>query len=216
MGGEDLVRWVSEGNQKSAVLRVMTHVMPGKVILRRARAINSRITKRDVWGILQAAIEKGVVECLTPQAEYGKVYTLTVLGSTVIYEAFGLLSCLPPMNIDWYQYAYILSGAVRTNVFLEVQPGLSARRRVTDIKRALRGRFGISINHTIRAVDDLLKAGLIHKVGESAKRSCALYDYTDMGQKIVNAMRLFKVNDPFSRGVGEKDGRQNMQTFGRY
>jgi hypothetical protein len=202
---DQLAEWAITGNQKAAMLRVLAAPMPAKVILMLARKISPSMTMRDLLVLLHVAQEKGVVRCLTPKRIQGKLYYPTPLGRQAVKIAFGMhLGPLP--DEDWEAYSYILSGESRFHVFTEVLAQDGSPRRITDVKFALRGERGLTLNQASRALAELQAADLVRVCGLTKRRASKLYSYTDKGQSIINVMRSFGPDNPFSlfiRGEGK-------------
>jgi len=192
-----MVEWARTGNQKGAMLQVLTRPMPAKSILHRAKKISPRITYRDLVSLLQGAQKMEVVTCLTPKRDWGKIYYLTPLGQQTVHQAFGIHTPLLP-TIDWDAFAYAQYGATRFNVFLNLTGHNQRPRRATDIKRALRGEQGLTLNQTSRALAELELEGLVRIHSISLRRSSRLYAYTEKGQEIMDMLHYFDARDPFS------------------
>ena len=192
-----MVEWARTGNQKGAMLQVLTRPMPAKSILYRAKKINPRITYRDLVSLLQGAQEKEVVTCLTPKRDWGKIYYLTPLGQQTVHQAFGIHTPLLP-TVDWDAFAYARHGETRYHVFLNLTGPHERPRRATDITRALRGEQGLTLNQTSRALAELELEGLVRIHSISLRRSSRLYAYTEKGQEIMDMLHYFDAHDPFS------------------
>ncbi len=216
MGDElALAEWMKRGSQKAAIFRVMTRPMPPIQLLELARMRNPAITMRDLWGVLHSGIDAGVTQCLTPSLPQSRIYYPTDLGRRALDRAFGLQVPPLPDGVNWERTAYVLSGSARTRVFLEVQSTDGHPRRATDIKTALRSRAGITLNQSIRALNELEHAGLVKLDGLTDRRQSRLYAYTSTGRRIVDVLRYYRSRDALAyteRGDGERNGETQIIT----
>jgi len=185
-----LAAWIKRGCQKQAVAAVLKKPMTASEILVAARPLNSQIQLRDIRIILRRFIEKGLVQCLTPDEMNGKTFCPTQLGREVLREAFGIDVPPLPEGIDWPRYAYVARGKTRKLVLRQLatpdRDGVPRPKTATQIKKALtEGGHPMGLNPTRRALKELVSVGLATSRWAEDKGGMRLYKTTPAGKGIA-------------------------------
>lgn len=82
------MRWelVSQVRRNPRQYRIL-HALAGGVLDPQAIARLTRIARNNLYSILTVMQQVGLVECLTPQERYSKIYTITKTGELVRQKA---------------------------------------------------------------------------------------------------------------------------------
>lgn len=187
-----LEKWLKRGRQRTAVLRVLRKPMPASEIFDAARTLNPRVQLRDLWLILPQLTSRGLVTCLTPRQGNGRLFMLTPIGRRLVKHAFDLDVAPEPGDVDWRRYSWVVRARVRRATLL----GLSASverdgnaRTATEIRKAIRGEFPVSLNPVLRSLKELLGKSLVRVTGTTADHR-RQYSLTPAGQRIANQLRV--------------------------
>jgi len=183
--------WILRGRQRAAVARVLRKPMTGAEICAEARKFNPKVQLRDVWFLLVQMQRRGLVICLNPNQVTGRLYCLTDAGHTAVTSAFSVTLPGIAADVDWKKYSFVIRAKVRrlvltTLAMLEDHTGLP--QTATMIRKRLRDEHAVGLNPVIRAINDLMKAGLIRQVGVTKERACKLYRVTPAGRRILTQL----------------------------
>lgn len=187
-----LEKWLKRGRQRTAVLRVLRKPMPASEIFREAREFNPQLQLRDLWFILPQLMERRIVTSLTPRQGNGRLFALTALGRKLAMHAFDMDVAPEPGDVDWRRYSWVVRARVRRATLL----GLSAlverdgnARTATEIRKAIRGEFPVSLNPVLRSLKELLGKSLV-RAAETTADHRRRYALTPAGQRIANQLRI--------------------------
>lgn len=136
------------------------------------------MTYQDLRHILRNFQDNGIAVCLNPENQTGRIYALaSVTGGTTI----------PRDQLDLC--ARIGRGKTRLAVLAEVSkdrmPGQNPLT-ATEIKRQLRERYPLSLNHVIAALKFLGSHRLVETAGLTDKRKLKTYRATALGKTILH------------------------------
>lgn len=121
--------------------------------------------------------KKGVAVCLTPEYQTGRLYVLASAAKETLLSGDQLKLC-----------AQVGRAKTRLAVLEEV-----ARKRLsgqtpltaTEIKRQLRERCPLGLNHVTSALKFLSEHRLVETAGHTDKRRMNIYRITDLGEMIL-------------------------------
>jgi DNA-binding PadR family transcriptional regulator len=181
------VPWLKRGSQRAAIAQALRKPMTGTEICAIARTCNPRIQLRDVWHLLRQMQEREMVYCINPRLVTGRLYALTERGRDEVHAAFGVVIAVPPENVDWRKYSWVVRAKIRRLVLAaleELEVKTHAAQTATAIRKFLRTENAVGLNPVIRAIKDLVKLGLVQQDGVTDERSCKLYRLTKMGRRI--------------------------------
>lgn len=182
-----------KGIQQLAVLHAIRHPTTGKQILDEARKEAPKISYADLRQIVRSFGKAGLLHCINPEQQTGRVYTLTPKGIAAAHSHFEDFeySC-PKQKIDWSAYASIArSKSLRVTLDAFRSPLLGHDRRTpTQIRKRLTTGHSISMSFLIGAIRRLEKMGLVaRKQSVSVDDRLAFYSITPKGRIIAEQFR---------------------------
>ena len=186
------VPWLKRGSQRAAVAQALRKPMTGTEICAVARTNNPRIQLRDVWHLLHQMQEREMVHCINPRLVTGRLYALTERGRDEVHAAFGVVIAVPPANIDWRKYSWVVRAKIRRLGLAgleELEVKTHAGQTATAIRKHLRTEYAVGLNPVIRAIKELLRLGLVQPAGVTPERACKLYRLTPMGRRILRQIQ---------------------------
>src|SRR5262245_6313724 len=107
------VPWLKLGRQRAAVAQALRKPMAGMEICAAAQVFNPRIQLRDVWHLLRQMHQRGLVHCMNPRLVSGRLFAFTERGRDEVHAAFGIVVSVPPSNLDWRKYSWVVRAKVR-------------------------------------------------------------------------------------------------------
>lgn len=188
----DDTAWLKRGNQRSAVARVLIKPMIGSEILAAAREFAPCIQLRDVWHLLREMSARDLVRCLNPRLITGRLHVLTERGRATVREAFGITTPVPPANIDWRKYSWVIRAKARRLTLAtlgELERKSSRPQTATAIFKRLPSANAMGLNKVIRAVKELVKSRLVRPAGKIGNRVGKRYGLTPMGRRILEHLK---------------------------
>ncbi len=186
------VPWLKRGSQRAAVAQALRKPMTGTEICAIARTFNPRIQLRDVWHLLRQMQDREMVYCLNPRLVTGRLYALTERGRDEVHAAFGVVIAVPPANIDWRKYSWVVRAKIRRLVLAaleELEVKTHAAQTATAIRKHLRTEYAVGLNPVIRAIKELVRLGLVQPAGVTPERACKLYRLSPMGRRILRQIQ---------------------------
>jgi DNA-binding HxlR family transcriptional regulator len=186
-------KWICRGKQKRLVVEHLCAPMTAQVLLKRMRCENPHVYLRDLWRLLGAFSEKGLIRSLCPGQTTGRIFYWSRDG--IIYRGLLGFESDPVPSVDWNLYSFVMRGKTRLHVLfcagnlLERCPeGVSA----TQTRRALREAYPLSLNAVIRSISELRSKGLLEVHGSGSKSTQPLYCLTKDGKAIFHILeRVF-------------------------
>lgn len=186
------VPWLKRGSQRAAVAQALRKPMTGTEICTAARSFNPRIQLRDVWHLLRQMQDREMVHCINPRLVTGRLFALTERGRDEVHAAFGVVVAVPPQNIDWRKYSWVVRAKIRRLTLTaldQLESKTHSPQTATAIRKFLRAEHAVGLNPAIRAIKDLVKLGLIQQDGVTAERACKLYRLTPSGSRILKQLQ---------------------------
>ena len=166
------------GKQRTAVYKVLEKPTTGRQVLEKARAIAPSMTYQDLRHILRDFEKNGVVVCLNPESQTGRLYVQT--------------SALHEMLISRDQIdlcAQIGRAKTRQAVLEEVSKERFHAKHpltATEIRKQLKERHPLSLNHVIAALKFLREHRLVEIIDHTNRRNLKIYQITPLGKTILN------------------------------
>ncbi len=183
---KDDVPWMKRGRQRSTVAHVLRKPMTTTEICAAVRRLNPHIQLRDIWYLMQQMQERGLAECLNPQACTGKVYALTGKGRRAVAAASGMKALPPVPGVDWRLYGWVARGRIRRGVLEELtRSWVTDGATASEIRRRLRDRCPVGLNPTVRALKELAQAKLVKAQHDEQGRRGKEYRLTRRGAVIA-------------------------------
>ena len=184
--------WLKRGRQRAAVAQVLRKPMTPAEICAAARNINPRIQLRDVWLLMQQFVEHGLVICLGPDNGNGRLYSLSERGRAAVLSAFGIASKAPSKAVVWRKYSWVVRARARKLTLrglgrLEEKTG--AGQTATQIRKGMMNERSVNLNQVIRALRELLEAGLVERSSVGKQQYRKLYCLTSEGGAILNELK---------------------------
>jgi len=186
-----LEKWLKRGRQRIAVLRVLRKPMPASEIFHAAREFDSHLQLRDLWFILPQLTGRGVAICLTPRQGNGRLFALTALGRKLARHSFDLDVAPEPGDVDWRRCAWVVRARVRRATLLGLAALLerdNMPRTATEVRKAIRGEFPVSLNPVLRSLKELLAKSLVRVAGTTVDHR-RHYSLTPAGRHIADQLR---------------------------
>ena len=166
------------GKQRAAVYAALEKPASGRQILEKVRRDLPFMTYQDLRHILRDFEKRGIAVCLNPEDRTGRLYVLASAANKTLISGDQLELC-----------AQVGRAKTRLAVLEEV-----ARKRLstqnpltaTEIKRQLRERYPLGLNHVTAALKFLRDHRLVETAGHTDKRRMNIYRITDLGITILN------------------------------
>ncbi len=166
------------GKQRAAVYAALEKPASGRQILEKARKIFPSMTYQDLRHILRDFEKRRIAVCLNPEDQTGRLYVLISAANEILISGDQLKLC-----------AQVGRAKTRLAVLEEV-----ARKRypmqnpltATEIKRQLRERCPLGLNHVTAALKFLRDHRLVETAGHTDKRQMNIYRITDLGEIILH------------------------------
>ena len=184
--------WLKRGRQRAAVGQVLRRPMTATQICTAARAISPRIQLRDVWLLMRQFAERGLVACLNPKQATGRLYCLTNQGRKEVSSAFGISIAVTPEGIEWHKYSWVVRAKIRRlslDGLGRVEEQTGEAQTATQIRKQIRVEQAVGLNPVIRALQELLKLGLVQSEGVTKKQRRKLYRLTPSGKRILDQLK---------------------------
>ncbi len=166
------------GKQRLAVYHALKKPASGRQILEQARTVAPSMTYQDLRHILRNFEERGIVVCLNPKCQTGRLH---VLASALDTEAF------TRKQIE------LCAQIGRAKTRLAVLRDISRDRlygkhplTATEIRKRLRERYPLSLNHVIAALKFLSEHRLVETTDHTDVRQMKIYRITDLGKTILH------------------------------
>jgi predicted transcriptional regulator len=184
--------WLKRGRQRAAIAQVLRKPMTATQICRTARAINPRIQLRDVWFLMRQFAKRDLATCLNPKQATGRLYCLTDQGRRAVSSTFRIHVAGTPEGIEWRKYSWVVRAKIRLLCLgglgrLEEKTGEA--QTATEIRKQIRVEHAVGLNPVIRALQELLKLGLVQGAGVTKKQRRKLYRLTTSGKKILDQLK---------------------------
>ena len=182
---ETLIR----GKQRIAVYQATALPRTGKQILELTHAITPRMTYQDLRHILRSFSELGLVQCLNPDAQTGRLYQRinAPQNPETSPEVINLVATLSRSKL-------------RLAVLREIaRERLSERNPLTAtvIRKRLLESYPMGLNHTLSALSFLESHKLIEAIDYTEKRASKIYNITELGHNVL--AHIHDTNNLFSR-----------------
>ncbi|NDV63365.1 hypothetical protein G0Q06_12945 [Puniceicoccales bacterium CK1056] len=147
---------------------------------------NPKVQLRDLWRLLNTFLEKGLLEELYSSSTIGRVVYWTEEGE--VYRRFLNAPVVDFPQVNWETYSYLLRGKTRFHVFgrfvnlFSLHPtGVSA----TQVKKAMREHYPLSLNAVIRSLKELRLRGLLTVQGSGTKSTQPVFGLTPDGKQFA-------------------------------
>jgi DNA-binding HxlR family transcriptional regulator len=154
------------------------------------QAENPHVQLRDLWRLLNKMIERGLIVELHSSSTIGRVVYWTQEGE--VYRKILNYPELDFPQVNWETYSFLLRGKTRLHVFdrfidlLNHYPnGVSA----TQIKKAMRETYPLSLNAVIRSLKELRLRGLVEVRGTGTKSTQPVFGLTTSGEQVAILVR---------------------------
>lgn len=165
------------GKQRTAVYNALGTPSSGRQILEKARLTAPSMTYQDLRHILRNFEKHGIALCLNPLNRTGRYYVLARAQTETMIPHDRLELC-----------KLVGRAKTRLTVLKEVarhRPHGDAPLTASEIKRQLRDRSPLGLNHALSALKFLTEHRLIEIVGHTDQRNMKIYAATDLGKTIL-------------------------------
>ena len=185
--------WLSSASQQHAILVSIRKPMLFRDIHAAAIALNPHIRLRDIGKLTKQLMARGYVRCINKQPVTGSIYYLTPKGRHELLKHAKLNRPGCPRNINWNTYARISRGRTRRAVFQELrrlQNKTIEPQTINRLRRELINHHPITLNATIRAMDELLKLRVVDCIGRTKKAGLRQFIITKTGENIGEVLDM--------------------------
>lgn len=165
------------GKQRIAVYHALQKPASGRQILKQAKAAAPSMTYQDLRHILRDFEKRGIAVCLNPQDQTGRFYVLAPEADEPLIPGEQLRLCAQVCRAK--TRLAVLEEVAREHIY-EKYP-LTA----TEIRKRLRERCPLSLNHVIAALKFLREHRLVETAGYTKKRSLRIYRVTGLGKTVL-------------------------------
>lgn len=165
------------GKQRAAVYTALEKPVSGRQILEKVRKSFPAMTYQDLRHILRDFEQKGLAVCLTPEYQTGRLYVQSSASNGTLLPDDQLKLCAQVGRAK--TRLVVLEEVARKR--LSMQNPLTA----TEIKRQLRERYPLGLNHVTAALKFLREHRLVETIGHTDKRQMNIYQITDLGELIL-------------------------------
>lgn len=165
------------GKQRMAVYTALKKPASGRQIMEKVRLAAPSMTYQDLRHILRDFEKRGIAVCLNPQCQTGRLYVLSSNLDNVMIPRDQLELC-----------AKVGRARTRLAVLEEVAKDRLYEKHpltATELKKRLRERYPLSLNHVIAAMKFLSEHHLVESAGHTDKRELKIYRITDLGKTIL-------------------------------
>ncbi len=166
------------GKQRKAVYIALKHPATGRQILESAKRVAPSMTYQDLRHILRDFQQSGLVTCLNPDCQTGRFYALTTFEGKISQTSKQMNLCA---QISRAKTRLAVLEEVAKERFFDTKP-LTA----TQIKKQLRERHPLGLNHVLAALEFLATNQLVESVAQTNKRDLKIYQVTALGKEILN------------------------------
>lgn len=178
MKKEHANRWLKKGEERIAVLRIMTKPMT-------PTEIGEKIGLKRIR--VEGFLEKGIFKCLSPETKKGRVYGLTEEGQRramkLAKDENRIYTYFEP-NIDWYSYGWMTCSKPARMIFKAVTTGRETAKEIDEYLKAPGGQLILTYSYKYKLLRDLVKKGLLSVSGDKRK----LFALTEKGKEIKNVI----------------------------
>ena len=167
-----------QGKQRTAVYTALEKPASGRQILEKVRRGISSMTYQDLRHILRDFEKRGIAVCLNPEDQTGRIYVLASAANETLISGDQLNLC-----------AQVGRAKTRLAVLEEVSRNRLSMQNpltATEIKRQLRERYPLGLNHVTAALKFLREHRLVETAGHTDKRQMNIYRITDLGITILD------------------------------
>ncbi len=185
--------WLGRACQQHAVLASIRKQMACRDIHAAAIELNPHIRLRDVGKLVRQLIARGFVRCVSRQPVTGSLYHLTLKGRRHLELHANITRPGCPRNVDWDLYAKVSRGKARKAVLLELhrlQLKNGEPQTIGKLRRELIRHHPITLNATIRAMNELLTMGGVICVGRTRKSLLRQFILTEQGKRVAEVLAL--------------------------
>ncbi len=177
------------GKQRTAVYNALEMPISGRQILEKVRLTAPSMTYQDLRHILRNFEKHGIAVCLNPLNRTGRYYV----------RASALTETLIPH--DQLQLCALVGRAkTRLTLLKEIarqQPHSDTPLTASEIKRQLRDRSPLSLNHVLSALKFLTEHHLVEIVGQTNQRNMKIYGITNLGITILSHLQASEHQSSF-------------------
>ena len=185
--------WLGSACQQRAVLASIRKPMACRDIHAAAVGQNPHIRLRDVGQLIGKLIARGYVRCVSRLPVTGSLYHLTLKGRQHLAQHANIRRAGCPRNIDWELYAKVSRGKTRKSVLLELhrlQLKTSEPQTIGKLRRKLISHHPITLNATIRAMNELVALGVATCEGRTRKSGLRQFMLTEPGKRIGEVLSM--------------------------
>ena len=171
---------IIKGKQRIAVFKALSTPSSGRKILQQARKAAPSMSYQDLRHILKDFQSKGIVTCLNPDNQTGRICRLS---SRQGNESIALELVDICARIDRARTRQAVLQEVAKERYFETEP-LTATR----IKKLMRESYPLALNHVLAALQFLEEHNLIEVVNHTPKRELKIYDITNRGRAVLKQL----------------------------
>lgn len=172
---------IIRGKQRRAVYDALDSARTGKQLLAMAKEVAPSITFQDLRHILRSFEGLGLVRCLNPQDQSGRIYIRIDQAHRIAHDPALFAIC-----------GQVGRGSIRMAVLSEIareKLGEGLEMTATGIRKNLRASYSISLNHILASLQFLHAQGLVQIEGHTRKRWSKIYSVTSKGQAVLNLLQ---------------------------
>jgi predicted Zn-ribbon and HTH transcriptional regulator/predicted transcriptional regulator len=169
------------GKQRVAVFKALRVPSSGRRILAMAKQTAPSMTYQDLRHILRNFQSDGIVICLNPENQTGRIYTIRSIQDekTISPELIDICA-----RIDRAKTRLAVLKEVGKERYFETEP-LTATR----IKKLMRESHPLGLNHVLAALQFLEERDLVEVVDRTDKRELKIYDITRRGRTVLEKLQ---------------------------
>lgn len=168
-----------KGKQRIAVFRALNTPATGRKILSVAKRSAPSMTYQDLRHILRDFQGKGIIACLNPEDQTGRIYTRNTARENPISRELAK-TCA---RIDRAKTRLAVLKEVAKERYFETEP-LTATR----IRKLMLPTHPLGLNHVLAALVFLEEHDLVEVVDHTDKRELKVYDVTNRGRTVLKQL----------------------------
>lgn len=169
-----------KGKQRVIVYDALKHPATGRQILEHAKQTAPSMSYQDLRHILRDFQQRGIVACLNPENQTGRIYVLSSAQCDQAIAPEHLDLCA---KLSRAKNRLAVLKEVAKERYFETEP-LTATR----IKKLMRERHPLGLNHVLAALLFLEEHDLVEVVDRTTERELKIYDVTDRGRAVLKQL----------------------------
>lgn len=170
---------IIEGKQRIAVINALNSPSTGRKLLSIAKQTAPSMTYQDLRHILRDFQNKGIITCLNPEDQTGRIYIRNAEHENPISRELAK-TCA---RIDRAKNRLAVLKEIAKERYFETEPMTATR-----IRKLMIPTHPLGLNHVLAALAFLEEHDLVEVVDFTNKRDLKVYDITNRGRTVLKQL----------------------------